>query len=263
MSNFDQLSRQELTELILRLPADQVAASESKADVNADILTADRQHPIKKSLRETLENLETSNSFIKVRAPETDSAFLGIYSHLEAQLQELAEATGTSLKDYTMFLFLASPGAITPFHLDKYSAFLLQLSGEKKVHIWSPWKHDKLEREQIEAFVSSTIPRTPVTENLSGSIEHTISPGDGVHIPCTAPHWVENGSGVSISMSVHFTTQRARQKLDALRMNDLVRRWFKLNLNQVTEDDSLTEWVKAKSFVALSGLRSKTKRASR
>jgi ribosomal protein L16 Arg81 hydroxylase len=259
MSKFDQLKRQKLCELILRLPSHQVAASHASAGVGADILNADRDHPIEHSLRNALENLETSNSFVMVRKPETDSEFLGIYSHLQTQLEELADSIGTTIKNSTMFLFLASPGAITPFHLDKYSAFLLQLSGKKKVHIWSPWEHDKLEQEEIEAFVSSSIPRTPAIEDLSGSMEHTIQSGDGVHIPCVSPHWVENGDEVSISISVHFTTARSNQKLNALRMNDLARRWFKAKPSQVTENGSPIEWCKAKSFVALSNLRSRTK----
>lgn len=260
LSAFDQLNRQELCEMILRLPSNQVAASRSNAGgVDADILRADRDNPIQHSLKHALENLETSNSFVKVRQPETDSAFMSIYSHLQTQLEELADSMGTSIKNSTMFLFLASPGAITPFHLDKYSAFLLQLNGKKKVHIWTPWDHDKLPQEDIEAFVSSSIPRTPPTDDLSGSTEHTIQPGDGVHIPCTSPHWVQNGDGVSISMSVHFTTKRANQKLNALRMNDLTRRWFKANPSQVTQSSSPIEWCKAKSYLALSNLRRKTK----
>ena len=34
------------------------------------------------------------------------------------------------------FIFISSPGSITPFHMDPEYNFLLQIRGEKQISIW-------------------------------------------------------------------------------------------------------------------------------
>lgn len=52
-----------------------------------------------------------------------------------------------------------------------------------------------------------------------------LGPGEGVHVPVTSPHWVQNGAEVSISFSITFQTQSSIRSNHAHRMNAALRRW--------------------------------------
>ncbi|MFK7913141.1 MAG: cupin-like domain-containing protein [Pseudomonadales bacterium] len=255
LQRFAALGREEVCDLVKRLPEHQVAARTASADTGADILSAHVEQPLQVPLQQALEQLEHANTYILVNRPELDPAIAEIYAELTAELEVIAKHTNTRAQQATMFLFIASPHAVTPFHIDRYSAFLYQLHGRKDVHAWNPWGHDKLTNQQLEAFSNGSLKRTPVVEDLSGSIINTIGPGEGVHIPLLSPHWVKNGDQVSISVSLHFTTRTTQQKLDAMCMNDVLRRWLHLEPTQVGPRANARERIKASGFRGMNRLR--------
>ena len=52
-----------------------------------------------------------------------------------------------------------------------------------------------------------------------------LNPGDGLHFPVAAPHWVQNGSEVSISFSITFQTKDSADRRSLHRLNRELRRW--------------------------------------
>ena len=50
-----------------------------------------------------------------------------------------------------------------------------------------------------------------------------MGPGDGVHVPVTAPHWVKNGPEVSVSFSITFQTRASERRGIVYRVNHALR----------------------------------------
>ena len=51
-----------------------------------------------------------------------------------------------------------------------------------------------------------------------------LNPGQGLHFPVEAPHWVQNGSELSISFSFTFRTDESERREVLYRMNHKLRK---------------------------------------
>lgn len=52
----------------------------------------------------------------------------------------------------------------------------------------------------------------------------TLLPGDAIHVPVKAPHFVENGPAVSVSLSVTWRSERSVAEGELHSLNALLRR---------------------------------------
>jgi uncharacterized RmlC-like cupin family protein len=144
---------------------------------------------------------------------------------MEDCLAEIApcalERTGAMAKTMA-FIFLSSPGALTPFHMDPEHNILMQMRGSKTMRIY-PAKGDIVSDEQHEAYHSGDAHRNLVhrAEFDAQAEAYDLHPGDGLYVPVKAPHWVQNGPVPSISFSI---TWRSRLSLDEASLR-LANRW--------------------------------------
>lgn len=235
-----------LKQLVLRLPAEQVYASSSKVDVHENLDTAHKNHKIKCSLEHALNNLEDSDSFIMVRNPETDAQYQEIFTQLKGDLELLASKLGTKITDSTLYLFITSPNGTTPYHIDRYGTFLMQLTGDKNVHTWSPWDKKQITDKELQTFMAKNHQTPPSLKDgflETATISH-IKPGEGVHIPFLAPHWVKTNDSVSASLSIIFNTTETRNKSLSLCFNELIERKLGLKLNPVIGKKTTSDTLK-------------------
>ncbi|MBX3618385.1 MAG: cupin-like domain-containing protein [Rhizobacter sp.] len=126
-----------------------------------------------------------------------------------------------------LYLFIASPNSLTPFHVDRYSTILMQFRGDKEVCVFPPRDARVASADDCDAFMAYAPGRRPVwrpeAEPLGTSFQ--FSPGDALHIPFMAGHYVRNGANdVSISMSIIFNTRETARLSDAMRWNHYLRR---------------------------------------
>ena len=163
-----------------------------------------------------------------VRQPETDPSFKPLLDELRSDVARMVAAAGVggSIDDAMLYLFIASPNSVTPFHIDRYSTFLMQFQGNKEVTVYPPWDQRVVDDEDAEHFFANT-GRRPMWRPESESLGHrfSFSPGQTLHIPFAAGHHVRNGSDdVSISLSIIFNTAQTRQLKRALVLNHHLRR---------------------------------------
>ena len=179
------------------------------------------------SIEETLERIRTSNAYIMVRAPEQDESFRGLFNDLVADMNKLtvARGLGQCTNGSMLYLFIASPNSITPFHFDRYSTVLFQFRGQKTIWVAPPWDERVISTPDTEAFAARAGSRPmwkPELESL-GTQFH-FSPGEALHIPFVSGHYVQNGADdVSISMSIIFNTRDTGRQLNALEFNHMMR----------------------------------------
>lgn len=221
------LSLENLERVLPKLPSDQVFYSSGLLKASDDLDRAYIDHHNGLSLRETIETIRTSNSYIMVRSPETDPSFDPLFRELKADIEELMRARGVGMQatDSMLYLFIASPNSVTPFHVDRYSTFLMQFNGSKEVCVFPQWDDRVVSPDDCEAYMSRAGKRPvwrPAAEPLSSRFKFT--PGDALHIPFMAGHLVQNGADdVSISMSIIFNTDETVAQIKALMLNQRLR----------------------------------------
>lgn len=254
-----------LAKVLPELPADQVMYSRKLADrgVNMDVAHLEYKNGL--SIEETIENIRTSNSYIAVRKPEVHPEFKDLARVVTRDIGEVMrrQGTGTVPTDVEMWLFIASPGAITPFHFDRFSNYLLQFRGSKKIAIFKPWNEEVFEASAYESRMAGEDRRMEWHDDKDRFAEKfVVSPGEGVHIPFLGGHYVENGPGdASITLSVFFHNSETARWKKALLTNHILRKrlsplgFTPRPINSSTAMDSMKASVYPMVNVAHRGLR--------
>jgi len=177
------------------------------------------------SLGETIRTIETNGSWAVLKNVERDAAYCAL---LDAALRELAPLvelwTGPML-NREAFIFLSSPGSITPFHMDPEHNILLQIKGEKVMTVFPAGNDELVPAEQSEAFHAGGHRNLVWREDFRGrGAAVTLRPGDAIHVPVKAPHFVENGADVSVSLSVTWRSERSVAESELHGLNAVLRR---------------------------------------
>jgi hypothetical protein len=223
-----------LTEVLCRLPPRQVFYSNSRLDTRDNFEATFRAPNKVVSLEETLATMRHSESLIMVNSPEVDPVFKPLYDEIMDSVRALVPAKGgkETVLMPTLYLFIASPNSVTPFHIDRYSTFLFQFRGSKTVCVAEPWDGRVVsdpDREAYVSYASTQLPWSEEREKLFTCFD--FHPGESIHIPFVSGHFVRNGSeDVSISMSIIFNTAQTLMWRRALNFNHRARKLMK-NLN--------------------------------
>ena len=120
--------------------------------------------------------------------------------------------TEKDMNSQKQFIWVSSQGMITHGHFDQDYNVFVQLVGEKKFILWSPWQHELMyvyprvhpmwHKSRIN-FANPNIVKFPNFAN-SKAIEVVVQPGDVLYIPPYTWHYVETLSpSVSLSTWSH------------------------------------------------------------
>ena len=182
----------------------------------------------KKPTAGVVSRLESSNYWVTfVNISQIDSELNDIY---RAALRDVEALLGMPiLKDVNrghINVFMASPHVITPYHLDHEHNFLCQIANEKDVWLWNPDDRSNLSESEIERFYCGNMEAAQYrAEAQSRGRKFHIRPGDAVYHPPLAPHWVQNGPQVSISVSIGFNTHALDRRARIYQANKILRRF--------------------------------------
>jgi hypothetical protein len=158
------------------------------------------------SAAEAFERIENANAWLLLRAVHNDPDYLAILESCMAQVEELS---GVDFKRYVKLkdsiIFITSPRRISTYHIDRECSMLLQIRGDKTIHVFDRKDREVLPEEEIERFwtVDNNAPRYK-EQYQNRATTYLLTPGQAVHIPVNDPHWLQNGDGVSISLNVNF-----------------------------------------------------------
>jgi hypothetical protein len=221
------LTLENLARVIGGLPSDQVFYSKGLTDLRINFDRAHLEHPNGMSIEETIEKIRTSNSYIAASKSEEHPSFRELFADLTDDVSAIVRrrGTGTRALEPTLWLFIASPGAITPFHCDRYSNFVMQFRGSKEIAIFEPWNDDVISPADCEGWVTRT-DRPPTWRPEADRLAHKyhFKPGGAAHIPFVGGHYVKNGSeDVSITLSYFFHTEETQRLSRALSVNQRLR----------------------------------------
>lgn len=123
--------------------------------------------------------------------------------------------------DRAGYLFISSPSATTPMHFDVEHSFLLQVRGQKNVHV-AAFDDPRLLQRELSRYVDGQGCDFAAMRAIAETFG--IEAGLGVYLPSYVPHWVDTEAGVSISFSIPFYTAFCRRAESVYRINRRLRR---------------------------------------
>lgn len=223
------LELENLAKVIPSLPDEYVKYSKGLMRNGDDFENCNIHHRSQIPLAETIESMRTSDSYVMVRSPQIHESFQPVFRDLSGDVEHLLRQMfgrrDQLLIKPQLYLFIASPGSHTPFHIDRNSTMLLQFRGSKQVVLFPQWEPQVVSDEAREAYAAYDNTKLPWSDSRDAFGQRfDFKPGEGLHIPFIAGHYVQNGTeDVSISMSIIFNTPESQAQLDALQLNHKVR----------------------------------------
>jgi hypothetical protein len=217
------LSLENLEKVLPALPQDRVFYSTKSLKINDNFERSFGDRSKQDSIEKIISEIKVSDSYIMIRQPEIDPSFADLYRELVNDVETLMRQRGVGKHaiDPKLYLFIASPNSVTPFHIDRYSTFLMQFRGSKEVCVFPAWDERVVTSADREAYVAYQNTQLPWSEQIDTlATKFIFHPGEAIHIPFVAGHHVRNGSeDVSISMSIIFNTAQTMIWRKALTFN--------------------------------------------
>ena len=174
---------------------------------------------------ETIAQIERCRAWMHFRDVASDPVYATLLRTIIDEFRVPSERIAPGLSAPRADIFVSSPGAITPFHLDEEHNFLLQIRGSKKLSIADGFNAAVLDRQSLRAYFRGSGELAPYSEHLEQhSVHVNLQPGEGVHIPPCYPHWVQNGDEVSISLGILWFSDVTARRRHLYRVNDWLER---------------------------------------
>jgi hypothetical protein len=177
------------------------------------------------SVVDAVARIEESGSWVLLKGVQTEAAYRELLDRFFAEAEALTGAHWQQQVTWAdAYIFLSSPGSITPFHIDHESNFLLQIHGEKEVSLFDANDRSVLPEEEIERYYLGEMDAAKYREDLQSraSVYH-LTPGTGVHNPPLGPHWVRTGGGYSVTLSINFCLRSSDRQARVYQVNHLLR----------------------------------------
>jgi hypothetical protein len=179
------------------------------------------------TLDETIEGIARNDSLVILKHAEQDPIYGPV---LQEILQRIFSFVSPAAQDDIVLgeslIFINSPNRTTAYHLDLESNFLLQVRGEKFVHVHDCADRSITSHEELENHCGGNHNGAIFKPARQGDAHYYhLTAGHGVHFPSTAPHWVENGDEVSVSININFDLVSVHRRLKRIySLNRVIRR---------------------------------------
>ncbi|NWK98982.1 transcription factor jumonji, JmjC [Sphingobium lactosutens] len=215
------LSIEALAKAALELPPEYVERRISNAP-NGGEFAMDRSDDA--DAASVIRAIHTSGNWVMLRFVEQLPAYRALLDRVMNEIgPAIFPATGPSLT-VRGFIFISSPGTLTPFHFDCEYNILFQIAGEKHFATYppmAPW----LPLDRHEAYYGAGDNMLPWNDAYEAEANiHTLRPGDALFIPYASPHWVKAGAEPTISLSITWQSAWSQSVGAAMQINPLLRR---------------------------------------
>lgn len=240
---------QSLVELAHRLPAHYTRYSSGDMSVDGGLYSG-RQNGL--SIEETIRQIEACGSWMTIRFVHEDPAYGALMNRCLDQIRPLSEELAPGMVMREAFIFVSSPNTVTPFHIDPEYNFLLHIRGQKMMYVFDKNDRELLPELTLEHYLSDGSTQIEFKPEFQAkAMGFDLQPGCGVHVPLTAPHWVQNGPGVSVSFSITFRTPHS-ERLRMIHSTNAFLRRKGINPSPIGQAP-LRDTLKYQTYRALSG----------
>ena len=167
-----------------------------------------------KPVEEVFDSVENSGAWIALLRVNEDPEYNVLLEECMAEVKKLSgREIDDDKKTQEADIYITSPGRVTMYHVDPICNFLMQVSGEKQIHIFDRNDREVLPEEDLERYWTLKDYAATYPPELEHRAEvFTLRPGIGVHIPLNNPHWLKNGNSISVSLSINYQYKDKRRK---------------------------------------------------
>ena len=213
------LARRLESRRLVRSHSDAATAGSSFAD-------APNLHPNRRDAAATLSDLTNAHAWTSLLNVQADPLYRGLVDEVLDALRPAIERRDPGMCFRAGWIFLSSPGAVTPFHIDHEHNVILQVAGRKRLYVWDPFDREVVSERAQELFHDRHSREGVVWDEAFRRRARVfdLEPGMGGYMPSTAPHMVENGDAPSITMSFTYYTDSTRRRELLYRGNAQLRR---------------------------------------
>lgn len=207
-----------LIELARALPEDRVEYNAGDVPISLDPAKTPRTGL---SIAETIRRIEECRSWMVFKNVERDREYRALLDACLDEVREYSESAYPGMGRREGFIFVSSPGSVTPYHMDPEHNFLLQIRGRKQVSLFDGEDRTLLSERELEKYYARGHRNLVFHDaNQDKAQVFELAVGDGLYFPVTWPHWVKNGPEVSVSFSITFRTASSDRREILYRVNE-------------------------------------------
>lgn len=186
---------------------------------------AGKPDPTGVPIGETIRNIAASGSWAAIKNIEQHPAYAALLAGLLDELRPAIEARTGRMLMTQGFVFVTSPGGVTPYHFDPEHNILLQIRGSKVMTQFPAGDAAYAPDEVHEAYHTGGARELAWREELAaGGRAFAIGPGEALFVPVMAPHFVRNEPEPSVSLSITWRSEWSFAEADARAFNAALRR---------------------------------------
>lgn len=187
---------------------------------------APRLHPNRMSAADTFGRIRDAKAWTSQLSVQGDALYRTLVDEVLDGLKPGIERHDPGMCYCGGWMFVTSPGAVTPFHFDREHNFILQVSGRKTLYVWD--HHDvesasERSRDRFHATHQRDLLMGDEAFRQRARVFH-LEPRQGAHMPSTSPHIVENGEGPSVTISFTYYTNATRRNSLLQRAHERLRK---------------------------------------
>lgn len=209
-----------LAELAERLPAAAIEYNAADQPIGID----GKPEPTGIPIGETIRSIGTSGSWAALKNIEQDPAYAALLTGLLEEIRPEIEARTGRMMTMQGFVFVTSPGGVTPYHFDPEHNILLQIRGSKVMTQFPAGDARFVPDEVHETYHTGGARELKWRDELaSGGREFALAPGEALFVPVMAPHFVRNGPEPSVSLSITWRSEWSFAEADARAFNGVLR----------------------------------------
>ncbi len=223
LSDHPLLTLEALVTLAAALPESSVEYNPGNLPIGID--PADVPSP-RLSIAETIRGIEENGSWMVLKRIEQHSDYAALLSESLAEIEPLVRERTGGMLGQEGFIFISSPAAVTPFHFDPEHNILMQIRGSKIMTVFPAGDEALVSAEAEELFHLGEHHRNqPWQEEFAVlGTPYPLAQGEAIYVPVKAPHWVQNGPQVSISLSVTWRSEWSYEEAYARGFNHILRK---------------------------------------
>ncbi len=203
-----------------------VRSHNDAAKADTSFVNAPETHPAALSVEETIRSIESAKAWMALHNVQNDAVYRRFVDEVLDYVQPMVSPKDPGMCHRAAWIFVTSPNAVTPFHIDHEHNFILQVLGKKTIHVFDPLDRAVVSEEALELFHAKLSRDLVSLDDEKQKRAHVFeaSPGTGAYMPTTAGHWVKNGDNVSVSVSFTYYTRATMRRKAAHQANYELRR---------------------------------------
>jgi hypothetical protein len=234
------MTTRSLAELALRSDPDHVRFHDGERRIGTDMANMLRTDPGRRRLRNAIDNLHKAEAFVQIINVRNDPAYRALVDEVLDEVLAFLPVRDRQLLNRDAAAFLASPGSVTPFHLDHEQNFLCHIRGAKTFYVWDHRDRSVVSERSLERFYHEGSLRDAAYQPAMQAKAHAfqLAPGDCIFMPMGSPHAASTGNEITVTFSILLNTLTAYDQVQTYRANHVLRR---LGLSPTPVGDS---WVR-------------------